>query len=126
MLRYIVAILLALSVFGCAPTKPQKLDELPVEFVSEDIEKRVEIVAHRAERLPSGHVEVLLVCKSKEKKKPIWFDWKVIFIDSRGLRAEESEWHTEQAFPKLELTLRASSFKRDIADYRFLLRAPRQ
>ena len=126
MLRHIFSILLVLSVFGCASAKPEKPHEVPVEFLSEDIEKQVEIVAHRAERLPSGHVDVLLVCKSTEKKKPIWFDWKVIFIDGRGLRAEESEWHTEQAFPKLELTLRASSFKRDIANYRFLLRAPRQ
>ncbi|MEE4602575.1 MAG: hypothetical protein V2J65_14940 [Desulfobacteraceae bacterium] len=118
-----VSLLVLLSV-GCASVKPDTQEELPVDFLSEDVAKAVEVVSHRAERLPSGHVDVMLGCVSTEEKKPVWFDWKVIFFDQRDIPVDESEWHSEQLFPKREKLIRASSIRTDIGRYRFLLRSP--
>jgi uncharacterized protein YcfL len=124
MIRTYFVSLLVLLLMSCASVKPDSQEELPVDFLSEEIAKVVEVVSHRAERLPSGHVNVMLGCVSTEKKKPIWFDWKVVFYDQRGIQADESEWHTEQLFPKREKLIRASSIRTDIGRYRFLLRSP--
>jgi len=119
-----VMMLLMGVVVGCAAVRPSQQDDPPVDFLSEEVAEAVEIINHRAERLPSGHVDVLLVCISKKEKKSIWFDWKTVFYDQRGIRVEESEWHTQQAKPKTAVMIRASSIRRDIENFRFLLRAP--
>ena len=122
MIRRLLALLLLGTLVGCAPTQPKTETEVPVKFLSDRAAKAVEIASHRAERLPSGHVDVLLICTAKTKKSPVWLDWKVVFYDRRGVPVEESEWHTEQIFPKIETVLRASSIRQDIENFRFLIR----
>jgi uncharacterized protein YcfL len=113
MMRKALLLLVILAV-GCASAPTEQAEELPVAFLSEDTEKAVEIVSHRAERLPSGHVAVVLVLVSKKKKKPIWIDWKTVFFDRRGIRVEETVWHTQQVMPVDNVMLRANSMRKDI------------
>ncbi len=128
MVKFITIFILLLCSIGCAPLDTQdKLDSLeifPVVFLDDKIETALELIDHRSERLPSGHVNVMLKCISKNKKKPIWIDWKVVFLDNRNINIEESEWHTDYLSPRLEKTLQLSSMRRDITVFKFLIRTP--
>lgn len=125
MTRNLFILFIILFFVGCAPVKPvEQEEELPVDFLSDKIAESLEIIAHRAQRLPSGHVDVMLSCMSREEENPIWFDWKVVFYDGQGFPADESEWHTEHLNPKMEKILKAGSIRRDIQNFRFLIRSP--
>ncbi|MCB2181530.1 MAG: hypothetical protein KQH63_05865 [Desulfobulbaceae bacterium] len=128
MVRYALILMTLLFSFACAPTDPgsdaMHKEGYPVDFLDNKIVKNLKLLDHHAERLPSGHVDVMLRCISREEKKPIWIDWKVTFFDSRNIAVEESEWHTEHLSPQTVKTLQVGSIRRDINTFRFLIRTP--
>ncbi|WP_022668975.1 hypothetical protein [Desulfospira joergensenii] len=128
MVRYFCVLIVLLSFVGCEPinhkVRKSAPDQFPVDFLDDDMEKRLILVDHFSERLPSGHVDVRLKCESAEKKIPIYVDWKVNFYDNRNIKVEESEWHTEHLSPRSPAEFRASSIRRDISTFRFIIRTP--
>lgn len=128
MIRYVCLFVVFLSFLGCAPmdqlVKKGGPGEFPVDFLDEDMEKSLILIDHFSERLPSGHVDVRLQCESGEKKGPLYVDWKVQFYDNRNIKVEESEWHTETLSPRSPAEFRASSIRRDISVFRFIIRTP--
>ncbi len=128
MVKFITIFILLLCSIGCAPLDSEEKIEtmkiFPVVFLDDKSDTALELIDHRSERLPSGHVDVMLKCMGKKEKKPIWIDWKVIFYDTRNINVEESEWHTDHLFPRLEKTLQVSSMRKDISSFKFLIRTP--
>jgi uncharacterized protein YcfL len=128
MVRLFMILLVLLFSFGCAPMETSKKTDqpelFPVDFLDDKIVDALTLIDHRSERLPSGHVDVMLRCLSNKDAKPLWIDWKVLFFDSRNITVEESEWRTEYLAPRLDKTLQVSSIRNDVASFRFLIRTP--
>ena len=128
MMRYLCTLVVLLSFLGCAPmdhsVKKTEPGDFPVDFLDAEAEKSLILVDHFSERLPSGHVDVRLRCESGEKERPLYVDWKVEFYDNRNIKVEESEWHTEHLAPRSPTEFRASSIRRDISVFRFIIRTP--
>ena len=126
--RFVLLVILLQFFVGCSPLDTTRetgtVETFPVIFLDDDIETALSLIDHRSERLPSGHVNVTLLCMSKKEKKAVWIEWKVVFSDNRNVDVEESEWHTEALPPRLEKTLQIGSLRKDVSSFHFLIRTP--
>lgn len=123
--------LIGLVVFlaaACGSTQqPANVDsrpDFPVFFLDDGAAEAVSFPNYRAERLPSGHISVSFACLSRYKKKPTVIDWKVIFLDSRQMPMDQTEWHTEYLQPREVKMLQASSIRTDSTAFRVQIRTP--
>ena len=85
------------------------------------LKRHLNIVKHKASRLPSGQLEVKVAIENEENND-VWVDMQVIFNDQDGFELEKTNWEPVQFSRRKVTNVRKNSLSAKAADYRILLR----
>jgi hypothetical protein len=129
MIRSVLAAIIIVFLAACIPVSnlvDQQESGFPISYLDSQAADSIDLLNHRAERLPSGHLSIAFTCQSAFEKKPAIIDWKVVFFDTQQMPMDETEWHTEYLMPGEVKMLQASSIRADCAAFQVQVRTPRQ
>jgi hypothetical protein len=129
MIRSVLAAIIIVFLAACIPVSnlvDKQESDFPISYLDSQAADSIDLLNHRAERLPSGHLSIAFTCQSAFEKKPAIIDWKVVFFDTQQMPMDETEWHTEYLMPGEVKMLQASSIRTDCAAFQVQVRTPRQ
>ena len=122
----LATIFAALTALSCGPyTMKSHVDPLQEKerIIVKDhaLRRRLRLVKHAAERLPSGQLKVKMEIENK-KEDTVHADIQFIFRDAQGFEIETTNWQP-YLFNGHRVTLvEQNSLKPNAADYRVLIR----
>lgn len=122
----IIAIVLVALSTGCGPykagvnTSPLQESERVV-LLDHALTRYLNVVKHRANKLPSGQLEVKIAIENEENYD-VWADLQVLFHDQDGFELEKTHWEPIQFHRRKVTTLVKNSLSAKADDYRILIR----
>ncbi|MCI5072278.1 hypothetical protein MRY82_04965 [bacterium] len=124
-MKYVVGLVLSLLLYACPPYRVNEVNN-PIQnrekiTLTDLVLKNLNLVSLSSDKTDSGRLKVILEMQN-EKKKDIWTDIQITFLDSNNTEIERSSWESFNWERRAVKTYTKTALNDKAADYRVFIR----